>query len=203
MKKVLLIASVAAALAAGPVAQAEGDAAAGQAKSVACAACHGADGNSELNPVWPRLAGQHASYIAKQLAGFKSGERKDTTMAPMAMPLSEQDMADLAAYFASQANKGGETAADKVELGQALYRAGNAKSGVAACTACHGPAGMGVPAANFPRLSGQNVDYIVKALKDFRSGARVTDPNAMMRNVAAKMSDAEIEAVAAYVRGLY
>lgn len=200
MKKLLLIASVAA-LAAFGTAQA-GDATAGKAKSAACAGCHGMDGNS-VNGMWPKLAGQHEAYLAKQLADFKAGKRVDPTMAGMAAPLSEADMADLAAYFGSQKTKLGSAAEDKVELGQAIYRAGNSASGVPACAACHGPTGTGNAQAKFPRLSGQHTTYVVKALKDFRSGARANDAGQMMRNIAAKMTDAEIEAVAAYVQGLH
>lgn len=200
MKKLLLIASVAALAAFGTANAA--DATAGQAKSAVCAGCHGMDGNS-MNPVWPKLAGQHPTYIAKQLADFKSGNRVDPTMAGMAAPLSEADMADLAAYFASQKTQIGTTPEDKLAAGQAIYRAGNAASGVPACAACHGPTGAGNAQAKFPSLSGQHAAYVTKALKDFRSGARANDAGQMMRNIAAKMTDAEIEAVSAYVQGLH
>jgi cytochrome c553 len=112
-------------------------------------------------------------------------------------------MADIAAYFASQAPSVGQAAADKVALGQTLYRAGNAASGVSACAACHGPAGGGNPMANFPRLNGQHADYTVAQLKNFRTGVRANDAGSMMRGVAKKMTDAEIEAVAQYIQGLY
>jgi cytochrome c553 len=201
MKKLLLIASVAA-LAALGTAHAAGDAAAGKTKSAACAGCHGPDGNS-VNPVWPKLAGQHASYIVKQLADFKKGDRKDPTMAGMAAPLSEQDRADLAAYFSSQTTKIGSTPKDQLEAGQTLYRSGNAAAGVPACAGCHGPTGAGNEQAKFPRLSGQHAAYVEKALKDFRSGARANDAGQMMRNIATKLTDAEIKAVASYVQGLH
>jgi cytochrome c553 len=201
MKKLLLIASLASLAAAGTV-QAAGDAEAGKAKSAACAACHGVDGNSAA-PTFPKLAGQHADYLAKQLAEFKSGDRQDPTMNGMAAPLSEQDMADLAAFYASQEASIGKAAEDKVALGETLYRAGNSASGVAACAACHGPTGVGNPMANFPSLSGQHADYTVAQLKSFRSGARANDAGAMMRGVADKMTDAEIEAVAQYIQGLH
>ena len=112
-------------------------------------------------------------------------------------------MADLAAYFNSQKVAVGSTAEDKLEAGQGVYRAGNAASGVPACAACHGPTGAGNAQAKFPSLSGQQAAYVVKALKDFRSGARTNDAGQMMRNIAAKMTDAEIDAVAAYVQGLH
>jgi cytochrome c553 len=201
MKKILLVVSIICCVLAVP-ALAQGDAAAGKGKAAACAACHGADGNS-VAPNFPNLAGQHASYLLKQLQNFKSGKRKNPTMTAMVAPLSEQDMADLAAYFASQTEKVGETAADKLEAGQTLYRAGDAASGVAACAACHGPTGSGNPQATFPRLSGQHATYVETQLKSFRSGERANDAGSMMRGVASKMSDAEIEAVAQYVQGLH
>jgi cytochrome c553 len=181
---------------------AAGNAADGKMKSMACAACHGADGNSMI-PTFPKLAGQHAAFIAKQLADFKSGARTDPTMTGMAMPLGEQDIADLSAYFASNTGSVGTADAAKAARGQQLYQGGDKVSGVAACMACHGPAGTGNPAAMFPVLSGQHSAYVVKALKDFRSGARANDPANMMRDIAAKMSDSDIEAVAEYISGLH
>lgn len=183
-------------------AYAAGDAAAGKTKSATCAACHMADGNS-VNPIWPKLAGQHPDYIAKQIGDFKSGARKDPTMTAMAAPLSDQDALDLAAYFSSQTMSGGATKPELEKQGERLYRAGNTATGVSACTACHGPTGMGNPQAKFPRVGGQQVDYVVKQLKDFRGGVRANDPNSMMRDVAMKMSDQEIEAVASYLSGLH
>ena len=181
--------------------QAAGDAAAGQARAALCIACHGPGGNS-LNPLWPKLAGQHPEYIVKQIQAFKTGARKDPTMAPMAAALDDKAMADVAAYFTSQERSAGVAASDKVELGGKIFRGGNKATGVAACMACHGPSGAGNPAANFPSISGQHALYVEKALKDFRSGIRTSDPNMMMRGVAAKMTDAEIVAVAQFVQGL-
>lgn len=201
MKKALLIASFVA-MAVSGFAQAAGDAAAGKTKSAACAACHGADGNSGANPLWPKLAGLHPKYIKKQLHDFKAAKRKDATMAPMAAPLKEQDIEDLAAYFSSQTRTIGEAAADKVQLGQSLYRAGSS-NGAPACTGCHGPAGGGNGAANFPGISGQSAAYVAKQLKDFRSGARSNDMNSMMAGVAAKLNDKEIDALSQYVQGLH
>jgi len=200
MKKWLISLSVAAAMTSTAV-NAAGDAAAGQQKSAVCAACHGMDGNS-VNPLWPKLAGQHPSYIVKQLKEFKGGVRNDQTMAPMAMPLSDADMDDLAAYFSSQKQQGGEADPAQVELGEKIYRAGNPASGVAACAACHAPNGSGNPAANFPAISGQHAPYVEKALTDFRSGTRSNDVNKMMRGVAGSMTDTEIKAVAQYIQGL-
>jgi cytochrome c553 len=200
MKKLLTLLALIA-LAALGTAQAAGDAAAGKTKSASCAACHGPDGNSPT-PAFPKIAGQHAAYLEKQLHEFKSGDRVNATMNAMAMPLSDQDIADLAAYFSSQEVTIGEAAADKVELGESIYRAGNMASGVAACAGCHGPAGAGNPMAKFPSLKGQYADYTVLQLQHFRSGERNNDAGAMMRGVAGKMTDAEIEAVAQYIQGL-
>ncbi len=186
-----------------PIANAGGDAAAGKSKSAACAACHGPNGNSPANPIWPKLAGQHPGYIKNQLMAFKSGARKDQTMSPMAAPLKDQDIDDLTAYYSGQSQSEGSAAADKVKLGEKIYRAGNPGTEVAACMACHGPTGIGNAPANFPRISGQHAAYIEKALKDFRAGSRNNDTGAMMRGVAARMTDKEIAAVAQYIQGLY
>ena len=184
------------------LAQAAGNAEEGKNKSAVCAACHGADGNSPLNPVWPKIAGQHPQYIEKQIKDFKAGKRNDPMMSPMATPLSDQDIADLAAYFSAQALQGGVAAADKVEAGERIYRAGIAETGVAACMACHGPSGAGNPQANFPGIAGQHATYIEKALKDFRDGNRTNDASKMMQGVVERMSDEEIAEVAQYIQGL-
>ncbi len=184
------------------VAHAAGDAAAGQAKAAMCGACHGMDGNS-VNPIWPRLAGQHAEYIAKQLMDFKSGARTDPTMTAMAASVADADVQDIAAYFSSQKAGTDSANAEKAAPGGKLFRGGDAANGVAACMACHGPDGAGNGAAKFPSLRGQHVEYVKKQLTDFRAGNRSNDPNKMMGDVAAKMSDAQIEAVAEYVSGLH
>ncbi|MEJ2142578.1 MAG: c-type cytochrome [Gammaproteobacteria bacterium] len=184
-------------------AHAAGDAKAGEAKAGVCFGCHGVGGNS-TNPSWPKLNGQHAKYIAKQLADFKNGKkRSDPLMAGQVAALSNQDMENLAAYFAKQKATMGQADKTKVALGEKIYRGGNSAKGVAACMGCHGPTGSGNPPAGFPAISGQHAAYTTKALKDFRSGARTNDLNGMMRNVAAKMSDKEIEAVASYMSGLH
>ena len=183
-------------------AHAAGNAAAGQGKAAACAACHGATGAATTMPVYPKLAGQHASYIAKQLADFKAGTRQDPIMMGMVAALSEEDMADIAAFFASQETSIGSADAEAVAAGKKIYEAGDKAKGLAACMACHGPSGAGNPGAKFPALSGQNVAYTEKALKDFRSGTRANDPAKMMRDIAAKMSDKDIAAVAAYINAL-
>ncbi len=200
MKKLAIVALLAAGFVSG--AHGAGSADAGKGKAAACGGCHGADGNS-LVPNFPKLAGQHAAYLAKQLRDFKSGARKDPTMAPMAAPLSDQDIEDLAAYFSSQTLSPGKGDPELVKLGERLYRGGNRDTGVAACIACHGPAGAGNPAANYPKIGGQQNLYVVKALNDFKSGARSNDANKMMRSIAAKMSAEEIKAVAEYVAGLH
>ncbi len=183
------------------VVRAEGDAAAGQAKSATCAACHGVDGNS-VNPEWPSLAGQHSQYIVKQLKAFKGGVRKSDVMAPMAMGLSPQDMEDVAAYFASQTARGLEADKSKVELGQRLYRGGNAKAQAPACLACHGPGGRGNPLALYPSLRGQYATYVSAQLSAYKKGIRTTDATKAMNEIAAKLSDEEIQAVASYIQGL-
>lgn len=169
-----------------------------------CAACHNADGNSTISAN-PKLAGQHYDYLLKELQDFKNtGEngRKNPVMSAQAASLSVDQMRDLAAYFAMQ-KPGTNTAKSKdtVELGKKLYRAGDMGKGLAACAACHGPAGAGMP-AQYPRIAGQHADYIETQLKAFRDGSRANDPNKMMRMVTLKMTDAEIKAVADYVAGL-
>ena len=138
---------------------AAGSAEAGQAKSATCMACHGMDGNSP-SPEWPNLAGQHSSYIERQLKAFKAGERRNDLMSPMAMILSDEDMVDLAAYFSSQKVRGGETEPSKLKLGQRVYRAGNVAEGVMACAGCHGPNGLGNPLAGYASIQGQHATYV-------------------------------------------
>ena len=180
---------------------AEGSAEAGQTKSTPCVACHGVGGNS-ANPEWPKLAGQHPEYIVKQLKAFKSGARQNPLMTPQAQPLSEADMNDLAAYFSTQTVVGGEADSSKVALGQRLFRSGDPEKGIAACGSCHGPAGHGNPTALYPAIGGQHATYVEAQLKNYRSAARQTDQNQMMRGVAKSLTDDEIAAVAAYVQGL-
>lgn len=201
MKKFLLAVSLLSFAYAGQAVSA-GDAAAGETKSAPCAGCHGPDGNSPA-PMFPKIAGQGEAYIVKQLMEFKSGKRVDPTMVGMVAALSEQDMADLAAYYSKKSPRTGMADADQVELGAAIYRAGNAKSGVAACAACHGPSGGGNPQANFPQLAGQHADYTKAQLHKFANGERTNDAGSMMRAVAGKMSEAEIEAVAQFIQGLH
>lgn len=205
MKLTYLIPAIASSLSlmARAEAPAAGDPAkASQIVTQVCAACHGADGNSAV-ATNPNLAGQHAEYVAKQLANFKSGERKSAVMSGIAANLSDEDIKNLAAYFSEKSPKPG-AAKDKelVALGSKIYRGGNAASGVPACAGCHSPNGAGIPAL-FPRLSGQYVDYIVAQLNGFRSGDRANDPQKMMRAIALKMTDQEMRAVAEYISGLH
>ena len=199
--KLVAALSLVAALGCSLPAFAAGSVEAGQAKSATCGACHGMDGNS-LSPEWPNLAGQHAGYIERQLKAFKAGERQNDLMAPMAMILSDEDMADLAAYFASQKARGGETEPSKLKLGQRIYRGGDVQRGLIACAGCHGPNGHGNPLAGYASIQGQHAVYLANQLRAYRSGTRATDPNQMMRNIAALLSDEEIDAVASYVQGL-
>jgi len=182
---------------------AAGDPEAGKTKSAACAACHGADGNS-VNPEWPKLAGQHESYIVKQLSYFVDGERENATMKPMAGGLSEQDREDLGAYYASQTVSPGAADPELVVLGEKLYRSGNPESGVAPCMGCHGPNGAGNPAARYPALRGQHAKYVENQLHGFAEGKRVNE-NAvkMMQILASRMTNREIRAVASYIQGLH
>jgi cytochrome c553 len=179
-----------------------GDAAKGQpiAKQV-CAVCHGADGNSPLSAN-PNLAGQHPAYLYKQLTEFKSGARANPIMTGMVANLSDEDMRDLAAYYASQpASEGSASNMELVTAGQKLYRAGAPEKGVAACAACHSPDGAGIPPI-YPRLSGQHAEYTAAQLDAFRIGQRNNDPNAMMRMLAGRLNDNEIKALAEYISGL-
>lgn len=180
---------------------AAGSAEKGESKATACIACHGAQGNS-ANPEWPVLAGQHEQYIHKQLQAFKSGARKNPLMSPMAMSLSDEDMADLGAYFQAQKAAGKETEAARLQVGQRVYRSGDPKTGAPACASCHGPTGAGNPPALYPSLRGQYEAYVAAQLRAYRAGTRQTDPNQLMRNVASSMSDEQIDAVASYVQGL-
>lgn len=164
-----------------------------------CAACHGADGNS-VAAANPSLAGQHADYIVKQLTEFKSGARKNPIMMGMAAPLSPEDMKNVGAYFSEQKIKLRD-AADKALLpeGKKIFKGGVASTKIPACMACHGPSGAGIP-AQYPRLGGQHAGYIVAQMTAFRSGERAN--NTVMRDIALKMTDAQIKAVAEYISGL-
>lgn len=187
---------------AAPVAlAAQGDAAAGAQKAAVCGACHGVDGNS-ANPEWPNLAGQHAGYIAAQLALFKEGVRDNSLMMPNAMLLNEQDMADLGAYYAAQQAKGLLADPSNYRAGEKLYRGGDRQRGLPACIACHGPQGRGNAPAQYPAIGGQHAAYSYAQLKAYAAGARKPAASDMMQIVAAKLSDEEMRAVASYLQGL-
>jgi cytochrome c553 len=167
-----------------------------------CIACHAADGNSTIaqNPV---LAGQHAAYLYRQLTEFKKNvDRRDPSMSAMVASLQDDDFKNLAVYYASQKPKA-RSARNKelAELGQQIYRGGIADKGVPACAGCHGASGSGIP-IQYPRLAGQHAEYTESQMKKWRAEDRKNDPNKMMRMVAAKMSDKEIQAVSDYIAGL-
>ena len=174
---------------------------AGKTKSAVCAACHGADGNSS-NAAWPSLAGQHASYLYKQLTDFKEGHRIDITMTGMVINLSDEDMKDIAAYFESQQPKAVAFDPDLIAAGESIYRGGITETGVAACMGCHSPSGKGNGPAGWPSLKGLRPEYLVMQLQNFKLGLRANDNGKMMRNVVARMSDMEMKSVAAYIAGI-
>ncbi|MBX2838790.1 MAG: cytochrome c4 [Gammaproteobacteria bacterium] len=179
------------------------DADAGKAKSATCAACHGADGKAII-PAYPNLAGQHAGYTAKQLMNFRDGDRVNPVMSPMAAGLSDEDIADLAAYYESlPAIPGVADESAELQKGADIFQGGIAGTGIPACSGCHAPNGSGNPAANFPALSGQDAGYLEAQLKAFRAGERQNDPGSMMRSLAKRMTDDEIAALANYIAGLH
>jgi cytochrome c553 len=215
MKKKLLVYSLSLVLVNAPcILHAEGNASAGKDKVTACASCHGENGNSSA-PTFPKLAEQHASYLEKQLHAFKDGSRNDAMMSAMAMALSDQDIADIAEYYASK--KISENAApslppeddddtqkpvtpkltmpDLLAKGSSLFRNGDIPHEVSACVACHGPKGEGNKPAGFPALQSQHADYLIKTLTDFKNGVRSSNPDNMMHMIAQKMSDEQIKAV--------
>ena len=184
---------------------AAGDPVAGQAKSITCAACHGVDGNSVV-PLWPKLAGQHESYLVRQLLLVQSGKRDIPEMTAFVSSLSEQDIADISAYFANQAISPGKAETGKLQLGQSLYRAGNPETGTPACSSCHGPNGRGNPVSGYAVLAGQHAAYIEKSLKKFRATNAYGEddaPSAVMSGVVRLLSDEEIAALSSYIQGLH
>lgn len=201
MNKTWIRALVLTSLAYLPIAASAGNPEAGAQKALVCGACHGMDGNS-INPEWPNLAGQHESYIVRQLQLFKQGIRNNVIMMPNAMLLTDEDMADLAAYFSRQTPAGLEADPSNVELGQRLYRAGDPARGLPACIACHGPQGKGNGPARYPALRAQHSLYTYNQLRAYASGERVPDGNDMMQTIAARMTDEEKRAVASYLQGL-
>jgi len=164
-----------------------------------CSACHGMDGNSVITAN-PKLAGQHPEYIIKQLTEFKAGKRANAVMSGMAAMLSDEDMKNLAAYFSGQKLALGQAKTNgQGSLGEKIYRGGIAANNLPACASCHGATGAGLP-KQFPRLGGQHADYTLAQLRTFRTGERANAP--MMMTIAAKMTDAEMSAVADYIQGL-
>ncbi|QLE87533.1 MULTISPECIES: c-type cytochrome [Shewanella] len=205
MKKLAIALSVLASISS-PV-MAEGNAEAGKTKSIVCSACHGVDGNSMID-MYPKIAGQQEGYLKKQLVdlrkaahtGGKEG-RNDPMMSPMAAALSDQDIEDLAAYYASQT----QTAADVKDvpaLGEQLYKGGDMTRGITACIACHGPSGKGMEAAGYPMIGGQHANYIKIQLNKFHDTNRNNDLNGMMRDVAKKLNSDDIEALSKYISSL-
>lgn len=187
-----------------------GDAAAGQGKTAMCAGCHGADGNSMVSN-FPKLAGQGEKYLIKQLQDIKSGKRAVAEMTGMLNAFSDQDLADISAYYASKTIQMSGAKEQNLARGEQLFRGGNMETGVPSCTGCHSPAGQGNAPAGYPALGGQFPQYTAKQLRAFRTGAhdaenpaaRNNDGDArIMRGVAAQMSDIEIDAVANYIAGL-
>jgi cytochrome c553 len=201
MKRLWILAATISGLIVGNSALPAPSAEAGATKAVVCQACHGANGNS-VNPEWPSLAGLGADYIAAQLANFKEGKRNNAIMMPNAMSLSADDMADLGAYFDSQANTGLEADPSFWKAGEQLYRAGDKTRGIPACMACHGPTGRGNEPGKFPALHGQHSVYVIKQLNDYASGARTTGPNGIMPTIAKRLSADDMRNVASYVQGL-
>jgi len=180
-----------------------GDPAAGQAKTAVCGACHGPDGNS-MAPNFPKLAGQGQRYLLKQLHEIKDGKRVVLEMTGLLNNLNDQDLADIAAYFAGQKGSVGAADANLVTRGEELFRGGKLDQGLPACTGCHSPNGAGNAAAGFPHLGGQHADYIKKQLTAFREGERTNDGDTMvMRSIAAKLSNKDIDALSAYIQGLH
>ncbi len=180
-----------------------GDAAAGKAKSAACGGCHGFDGNSPI-PAYPKLAGQNEAYITKQVKDFKANtDRQNPIMFGMVAALSEEDAADIGAYFQAQSVKDAAPFdADKAAAGRELYKGGDLQKGIPACQACHGPTGAGTAGAGFPQVGGQYVAYTLAQLKAFKNGSRKNDDKKLMRSIVEKMSDDDMTAVANYMASL-
>jgi cytochrome c553 len=180
-----------------------GNAEAGKAKSAACGGCHGMDGNSMI-PLYPKLAGQNEAYIVKQVKDFKANStRQNAIMLGMVAALSDEDAADIGAYFQSQSVKEAATFDEsKIAAGREIYKGGNLQTGVPACQACHGPAGGGMAGIGYPQLGGQYVDYTLLQLKAFKDGTRKNDAKNMMRSIVEKMSDEDMAAVANYIASL-
>ncbi len=187
------------AIATGPAAA--GDAALGAQKAAVCGACHGMTGSS-VNPEWPSLAGQPAPYIVSQLMQFREGTRANPLMTPMAVALTDSDMADLAAHFAQQTPAGLEADPSNWKAGERLFRGGDAARGIPACIACHGPQGRGNSPAAYPALRAQHAVYTYNQLRAFASGGRKSAGNEIMQVIASRLTDEEMRALASYTQGL-
>ncbi len=182
-----------------------GDPEAGEQKAAVCAACHGMDGNSSVS-IWPKLAGQHQDYAARQSILIREQKRNVPEMYPMVANLSDQDLADISAFYEEQRIEPGVADEDLAGLGEAIYQAGNHSTGVPACAACHGPSGDGIPGAMFPMVRAQHADYNVSRLQAYRAGEHngEDDPYSQIMVSAAKnLTDEEIEAVSSYIEGLH
>lgn len=180
----------------------QGDAEAGQGKVAMCAACHGPDGNSPM-PNFPKLAGQGERYLLKQMIDIKEGRRPVLEMTGMLTGFDEQDLRDIAAFYNSQSPSLGVSDAELAERGEAIFRGGNLETGLPACIGCHSPTGKGNDPAGYPRLAGQHAAYTAKQLTDFREGDRVNDGDTeVMRTIASRLSNKDIEAVSNYIQGL-
>ena len=180
-----------------------GDAAAGKTKSLACGGCHGMDGNSPL-PAYPKLAGQNEAYITKQVKDFKANStRQNPIMFGMVAALSDEDAADIGAYFQSQSvTAAADFDQSKASAGREIYKGGNMQTGIPSCQACHGPDGSGTAGIGYPQLGGQYVDYTLAQLKAFKDGSRSNDDKKLMRSIVEKMSEADMVAVANYIASL-
>lgn len=179
------------------------DAAAGEAKAATCVACHGPQGNS-VNPEWPKLAGQHADYTERQLKLFRDGKRVNALMSGMAANLSDQDIADLAAYYAAQTPTRGSANEDLVATAEAIFTGGDKERAIPACIACHGATGKGLPGAGYPALSGQHAVYTENVLTQFAGGEAWDGQGVsqIMVDIAGRLTEAEIQALSSFLQGL-
>ena len=213
-RAVLLAVLATSALALAPAAvRADNSAAAtaGEAKAAVCTACHGVNGNS-VNPEWPNLAGQGSAYIKEQLKLFRAGHRNNLVMYPLAVALTDDDIRDLAAYYSRQTPTGLEADPATVKAGEALYRGGDRARNIPSCASCHGPRGLGMTTAGYPKLRGQHATYTIKALNDYATEQRYVDVNTgektrsrnghMMTSIAKRLTDEDKAALASYIQGL-
>lgn len=199
-----LIAGVVLGISLASLAHGSGDPEKGEELAGSCAACHGSGGAEPIQDVYPKIADLGETYLYRQLMYIQDGDREIAEMAGQLDGMDDEDLRDLAAYFSEQEATVGRANPDLVDAGRSLYRGGNLSNGIPACSACHGPAGKGNGPAGYPRLSGQNADYIVKQLEEYRSGERDGGTEAsIMVDIAQKLRDDEIEAVSSYIQGLY